>query len=124
MYAIRSYYGEGNDLVNLGIVYKELGQVRKAIQYYENGLIINEKIGHQYGEGICLNNLGNAYKKLGQKDKAAQYFQQALAIFEEIKSPYAEITRKNLADLNRITSYNVCYTKLLRRREWNHSREY
>ena len=84
---------------NLGLAYRDLGQVEKAITYYEQALAIAREIGHRQGEGADLGNLGVAYHDLGQVEKAREYLQQALAIFEEIKSPYGELARRQLAEL-------------------------
>ncbi len=67
-------------LCYLGIEYKDLGQVEKAIQYYEKALAIAQEIGDRRGEGNRMGNLGNAYSDLGQVEKAIQYYEKALAI--------------------------------------------
>ena len=41
--------GEGNALGNLGIAYADLGQVEKAIGYYEQRLVIAREIGDRRG---------------------------------------------------------------------------
>ncbi len=69
---------------NLGLAYSDLGQVEKAIQYYEKALAIAQEIGDRRGEGNALGNLGNAYSALGQVEKAIQYHEKALAIDKEI----------------------------------------
>ncbi len=61
--------GEGADLGNLGLAYSDLGQVEKAIEYYEQALVIFKKIGDRRGEGADLGNLGLAYSDLGQVRK-------------------------------------------------------
>ena len=58
--------GEGNALGNLGIAYAELGEVQKAIGYYEQALVISREIGDRQGKGSHLGNLGNAYVRLGE----------------------------------------------------------
>ena len=61
-----------------------LGQVEKAIQYYEKALAISQEIGDRRGEGTRLGNLGLAYCSLGQVEKAIKYYEQALNISKEI----------------------------------------
>ncbi|MEW6736427.1 MAG: tetratricopeptide repeat protein, partial [Acidobacteriota bacterium] len=71
-------------LGNLGIAYKNLGEYRKAIEYYEQQLTITHEIGDRSGEGNALGNLGNAYWSLGKYRKAIEYHEQALTVKREI----------------------------------------
>ncbi len=62
---------------NLGNAYADLGEVRKAIEYHEQALVIDREIGDRRGEGADLGNLGLAYAALGEVRKAIEYFEQA-----------------------------------------------
>lgn len=75
---------EGVHLGNLGSVYTDLGDVRKAIEFLEKRLEIAYDIGDRQGEGNALGNLGNAYVIQGDPRKAIEFFEQALAIDHEI----------------------------------------
>ncbi len=75
---------EGVHLGNLGLAYAALGEVRKAIGFYEQALAIDREIGDRRGEGADLGNLGNAYAALGEVRKAIGYYEQALEIAREI----------------------------------------
>jgi len=44
--------GEGADLGNLGAAYADLGEPRRAIEYYEAALAIARAIGDRRGEGL------------------------------------------------------------------------
>jgi len=72
------------NLRNLGVVYNSLGQINKAIGYYEQALVIDKEIGYRRGESADLGNLGSAYSSLGQVEKAIGYYEQALTIIKEI----------------------------------------
>ncbi len=76
--------GEGADLGNLGNAYSDLGEVRRAIEFYELGLQIAREIGDRSGEGRHVGNLGNAYGNLGEVRKAIEFYEQALRISREI----------------------------------------
>jgi len=76
--------GEGAHLGNLGIAYHGLGEVRRAIEYYEQSLEIAREIGNRYADGMNLGYLGVAYSNLGETRRAIEYFEQALAIAREI----------------------------------------
>ena len=84
-------------LGNLGSAYSDLGQVDKAIKYYEQALEIAKEIGDRKNEGAHLGNLGSAYYGLGQVDKAIKYYEQALEIAKEIGD-----RRGEGADLNNL----------------------
>ncbi len=82
--ALSRRYDEGAFLGNLGIAYSALGQVERAIEYYQQALTIAREIGDRGGEGNTFGNLGNAYSNLGQVERAIEHYQQALAIAREI----------------------------------------
>lgn len=67
-------------LNSLGISHAELGEFRKAIDYFEQSLTISRKAGDQSCESSNLNNLGIIYRTLHENLKAIEYHQQALAL--------------------------------------------
>ncbi len=71
---------EGAFLDRLGNAYTELGQVERAIEHYEQALVIQREIGDRGGEGSVLGDLGNAYTELGQVECAIEHHEQALVI--------------------------------------------
>jgi len=75
---------EGAILIGMGNCYVALGEARKAIELYEQGLPIFRKIRDQRNEGIVLCNLGGAYAKMNETRKAIDYYEQALTIAQEI----------------------------------------
>ena len=81
-----------NHVGNLGLAYSDLGEVVKAIGYYEQALSIAREIGNRSGEGAWLGNLGNAYSALGEVDKAIGYYEQALSIARGIGDRHGEET--------------------------------
>jgi tetratricopeptide (TPR) repeat protein len=91
--------GEGNHLGNLGVIYRDLGEMQRVRESYEQALIVFREIGDRRGEAVQLHNIGELYKDQDDTTLARQYLERALAIFEEIKSPYAEESRKLLAEL-------------------------
>ena len=88
--------GEGQDLGNLGIAYGNLGEYRRAIEYYEQQLAIAREIGDRRGEGNALWNMSLALDKLGERAKAIENAEAALKIYDQIESPNAERVRKQL----------------------------
>jgi len=79
--------GEGNRLGNLGLVYSDLGEPRKAIEYYVQALKISREIDDRHGEGYHLGNLGLVYSDLGEPKKAIEFLKESLAIGKSIEDP-------------------------------------
>jgi tetratricopeptide (TPR) repeat protein len=75
---------EGASLGNLGIVYKNLGEYRRAIEYHNQHLQITRETGYRGGEGVALGNLGVAYDRLGEHRRAIEYQEKRLEIVREI----------------------------------------
>jgi tetratricopeptide (TPR) repeat protein len=72
------------NLGSLGNAYRPLGQVERTIEFYEQALVVDRKIGDRQGEGRDLSNLGRAYHDLGQFKQAIRLLEEALAIDREI----------------------------------------
>ena len=85
---------EGVLLGSLGAYHDRLGQKKKAIEYYEQVLVISRdnEIGDRGLEGNTLKLLGYIYDSLGQTEKGIGLLEQALRIGEEIKD--AEMIRQ------------------------------
>ena len=61
-----------------------MGEIRKAIEYYEEALKISRVIGDMRSEGNHLSNLGSATSVLGEARKAIEFHEQSLKIAREI----------------------------------------
>jgi tetratricopeptide (TPR) repeat protein len=73
-------------IYELGWIYDDLGEHKKAIEYYEEALAIDEEVFGRKHPKVArdLNNLGLAWRALGENKKAIKYFDEALAIDEKI----------------------------------------
>ncbi len=47
-----------------GLAHLRLGEVEKAIGYFDQALLISREIGDRQGEGACLSNRGMAYGRV------------------------------------------------------------
>ncbi len=65
--------------------YYDLGQYKKALEYYRKALAIREeKLGRDHPDtGSTYNNIALVYDRLGQYEKALEYYGKDLAIYEE-----------------------------------------
>ncbi len=79
-----------------GIHKADLGEPRKAIEYYEQQLMITRAIGDRTGEGNALFNTSLALDGLGKQAEAAKLAADALAIYKQIESPVAEQVQRKL----------------------------
>ena len=64
-----------------------LGDAHKAIEFYEQALVIAREIGDRSGESIDLENIGHACLSLEEYQKAKENYQQAIQIADEISFP-------------------------------------
>jgi ATP-dependent transcriptional regulator len=86
-------------LSKLGNAHRALGDVKKAIDYYEQALKIAREIGDRNNEGIWLGNLGNAYSALGDAKKAIDYYKQAFELNpEDMTACYNKACAESLMD--------------------------
>lgn len=82
---------EGIHSGNLGIAYADLGDTRRAIEFYEQKLTIAREIGYRRGEGIALGNMGSAYADLGETQRAVEFYEQQLTIAYEVGDRRSEV---------------------------------
>ncbi len=71
-------------LNNIGFVYKYLGDISKALEYYHKSHKVKEEIGDKVGIAEILNNIGTVYNHQGDIVKSLEYYHQSLKIYEEI----------------------------------------
>ncbi|GAB4151090.1 MAG: hypothetical protein Fur0046_30370 [Cyanobacteria bacterium J069] len=71
-------------LNRIGNSYSNLGNVERAIDYYQQALQFARETGDRQGEGRVLGDLGNAYDNLGEYEQAIDFHQQYLTIAREI----------------------------------------
>ncbi|MBN1876356.1 MAG: tetratricopeptide repeat protein [Anaerolineae bacterium] len=66
------------NLNGLGRAFHLLGQIERAVQYYEKACSFAQKTDALVEEGENLGNLGLAYRTLGEVDKSVEFFEKAL----------------------------------------------
>jgi tetratricopeptide (TPR) repeat protein len=81
---------EGQHLTHLGIVLRDLGETRHAVERLDGALTIFRDIGNRQGEGAALGNLGNAYLQLGEFRRAIEFNRQHLTIAREVADRQGE----------------------------------
>jgi tetratricopeptide (TPR) repeat protein len=81
---------ESHYLGGLANIYSNLGDVRKAVDYYERRLQIDRAVGDRRSEAVTMSNLGIALTSLGELARAAENFQLAAPLFHEFADRYRE----------------------------------
>jgi tetratricopeptide (TPR) repeat protein len=79
-------------LANLGTAYYRMGDLAKAIHYYEEALTLAQQNQDQSGESIALGNLGLCYRGLGKTLDAIDNYEAALPILRELNLQNAVAT--------------------------------
>jgi CHAT domain-containing protein/tetratricopeptide (TPR) repeat protein len=88
---------ESITLTNIGLVYDDLGEKQKALEFYNQSLPLSRAVGDRYGEAITLTNIGLVYHALGEKQKALEFYNQSLPLSRAVGNRYGEaITLNNI----------------------------
>ena len=89
-------------LGNIGNIYHNLGKPDEALEYYQQALEINRKLGYEQGAAHNLNNIGTIYNELGKHDEALKCQEEALEISKKFKDEQAIA--------NSLTNIGIIYT--------------
>ncbi len=76
-------------LGNIGNIHHNLGKPDEALEYYQQALEINRKLGYEQGVAHNLNNIGTLYNELGEHDEALKCQEEALEISKKFKDEQA-----------------------------------
>lgn len=97
------------ELIALGYLYREAGQMQDALDCLNEALPIEQKAGNAVSQAMTLNTLGRVYTDLGQEEKGLAFFEQALPMWRS-----AGISQ---GEANALTSMGRAYNNLGRRQE-------
>lgn len=78
---------EARVLNNFGNIHRDLGDLSKALNYYENALEINEERGDELAQSVNLTSISNLLYDLGDYESALEYALRCLPIFEREHEP-------------------------------------
>jgi len=76
-------------------VYKNQGDLDRALAYYQNALRMFEQMGDGIGRANALNNIGIIYRAHGNQERALDHFLKALDIFREVGNNVGEANTLN-----------------------------
>jgi tetratricopeptide (TPR) repeat protein len=81
---------EGGILIGLGSAYEELGDFRRALEFYEQALAAARELHDLRMEGAVLLSLGNNCLDLGEPQQAARYYEQAATLARQCEDTRLE----------------------------------
>ena len=87
--------GEARTLSSLGKVHDDVGEKKKAVDYYNQALPLWHAMGDHAGEARTLNNLGKVHDDVGEKKKAVDYYNQALPLWRAVGDSAGEARTLN-----------------------------
>nr|QNO55820.1 photosystem I assembly protein Ycf3 [Methanosarcinales archaeon ANME-1 ERB7] len=98
---VRDKKEKANILTDFGMISYYLGELDRALEYFEKALKLNENLGSKEGMAIGLGNIGNVYRIKGELDNALDYFEKALKLSEGlgIKEVMA-VQLRNIGNVN------------------------
>ena len=88
--AARHVSDEGFELITLGYLNRQSGQMRKALEYLNQALSIEQKTGNQAALAMTQNTIGRVYSDLGQQHEALARFNEAVSIWRKLRIRQAE----------------------------------
>jgi tetratricopeptide (TPR) repeat protein len=92
-------------LGNIGSVYRDKAENKKALDFYSDSISIFEEIGDKMGTANQCANIGYIYAVDEKKDEALKWFKKALPLYEELqRNELAASTRHNIQNLSRSES--------------------
>jgi len=69
---------------NIGIAYREKGELSNALGYHLQSLELAQELNEKKEIAACSNNIGIVHYKAGRSEKAMEYFRFSLAMKEEL----------------------------------------
>jgi len=93
-----SYYFQANvgrTKNSIGSIYMILQQYEKSLDYYNEALLIQQKLNNTHRLAVNNQNIGVAYEEMGFLDKAFKYYEKALDYDEQLDSDFGRVISKN-----------------------------
>ena len=69
---------QANTLSSTGRTYYDLGEINKALEFWNRELTLRHALGNPNDEGNVLGSIASAYSRLGDRTKALEYFSLSL----------------------------------------------
>jgi CHAT domain-containing protein/Tfp pilus assembly protein PilF len=93
--ATEDYYWQAEALNNMGGAYYNLGEKRKALDYFAKALPLRQAANDRSGEAGTLNNMGVVVVELGELEQALKCYEDSLPMWRILKDRRGEGTTLN-----------------------------
>ena len=93
--AVKDAKSESIALGTIGLIYKELGEKQKALEFLNQALAVARAAGDQLEEARVLDHLGSTYENFGDKKQALDLFKQALPLWRRNQNRNGELRSLN-----------------------------
>lgn len=108
----------GRTLMNLGMLYVEVGRVEEGACQMERALEMINQRGDHSGDSLARSLLSDAYRQLGRNDDAIKFARRALDISRRVRDKYQQAAAwtalgKALADVGNTRQARSCLAKAL-----------
>ncbi|MCW5911043.1 MAG: tetratricopeptide repeat protein [Cyclobacteriaceae bacterium] len=77
------FLNQGKYLSNIGLVYQELRQYVKAIEYHQQALTLRKQYASANDQAISFANLGVCFKSQGDFNKAVEHYSEAIRLSKQ-----------------------------------------
>jgi CHAT domain-containing protein len=99
-------------LLSLGLIYANLGQLQKALEFDNQALPIFRVVGDLNHQAMTLNNIGAVYSALGENTKALEFYNQALLLFRVVGDSPEERRRQRRGEAMTLNNIGAVYSAL------------
>jgi CHAT domain-containing protein len=86
---------EASELNALGGLYRQAGNMQKALEDLNQALTIEQNSGNRGGEAATRNAMGRVYTELGKEQKALELFSQTLPVWRKLGNRNGEANTLN-----------------------------
>lgn len=83
-------WGQGQAVVDLGIIALDLKEFGKAIAHFRRGIDLLRRVNDERGQALCLVHLASALRQQGKLPEAIDHAHRGLAIFQRTNNRWNE----------------------------------
>ncbi|HVB45890.1 MAG TPA: tetratricopeptide repeat protein [Streptosporangiaceae bacterium] len=109
---------QGRTMMNLGMLYVEVGRVAEGARQMERALEMVNRSGDHSGDSLARSLLSDAYRQLGRSEDAIRFARSALDISRRVRDQYQEAAAWNalgqaLTEVGDTRQAHSCLTRAL-----------